>query len=165
MVVTDAVKPKEGGSCGLGLEHILNEGDLVSTCKKYVTLVRENHELPREYGTVRATLEGIQHGTAPQGTLHGKIGAVLSEMGKFQHAVFMLEYPSVGMSKAIRDVAGITFAAAFYQALGFGRDVRTAFDLGCVQIDLGNLGEQDTPKLLVAPGKDPRQIVLVQNRE
>lgn len=54
----------------------------------------------------------------------------------------------IGMSKAIRDKAAISFAAAFYQALGYGKDVETAFDLGCVQIDLENLGERDTPKLL-----------------
>ncbi len=54
----------------------------------------------------------------------------------------------VGMSKAITDQAAISFATAFYQALGYGRDVKTAFNLGCVQIDLENLDEQDTPKLL-----------------
>ena len=54
----------------------------------------------------------------------------------------------VGMSKAIGDRAAISFAAAFYQALGYGRDIKTAFELGCAQIDLENLDEQDTPKLL-----------------
>jgi len=52
------------------------------------------------------------------------------------------------MSKAIGNDAAIGFATAFYQALGFGRDVKTAFELGCVQIDLEGLDEQDTPKLL-----------------
>jgi CHAT domain-containing protein len=54
----------------------------------------------------------------------------------------------IGMSRAITDPAAISFAAAFYQALGYGRDVKTAFDLGCVQLDLDNLNEQDTPRLL-----------------
>ena len=54
----------------------------------------------------------------------------------------------IGMSKAIGDDAAIGFATAFYRALGFGRDVKTAFELGCVQIDLEGLDEQDTPKLL-----------------
>ncbi len=54
----------------------------------------------------------------------------------------------IGMSRAISDEAAIDFAAAFYQALGFGRDIETAFELGCVQIDLENLDEQDAPKLL-----------------
>ncbi|MDJ0899245.1 MAG: CHAT domain-containing protein [Xenococcus sp. MO_188.B8] len=54
----------------------------------------------------------------------------------------------VGMSKAITDQAAISFATSFYQALGYGHDIKTAFDLGCVQIDMENLDEQDTPKLL-----------------
>ncbi|MDZ7343962.1 MAG: SIR2 family protein [candidate division KSB1 bacterium] len=66
----------------------------------------------------------------------------------------------VGMSKAIGDDSAIRFAAAFYQALGFGRDVKTAFDLGCNQIDLEGLDEQTTPKLLALHSK-PEEIVFV----
>ncbi|MCC2695326.1 CHAT domain-containing protein [Nodularia sp. LEGE 04288] len=54
----------------------------------------------------------------------------------------------IGMSEAIGDKAAINFAAAFYQALGYGRDIKTAFDLGCIQIDIANLSQQDIPKLL-----------------
>ena len=54
----------------------------------------------------------------------------------------------VGMSKAITDDAAISFATAFYQGLGYGRDLKTAFDLGCVQIDMENLDEQDTPQII-----------------
>jgi len=68
----------------------------------------------------------------------------------------------IGMSKAIGDEAAIAFAASFYQALGFGRDVRTAFDLGCVQISLEGLDDQDTPKLL-ANNVDPKSIVFARN--
>lgn len=63
----------------------------------------------------------------------------------------------IGMSKAIQDRSAISFAASFYQALGYGRDVQTAFDLGCLQINLNNLGEQDIPKLL-AIKSDPRNV-------
>ncbi len=66
----------------------------------------------------------------------------------------------IGMSNAIGDQAAISFAAAFYQALGYGRTVQAAFDLGCVQIDLENLDEQDTPKLL-AINSNPESIVFV----
>ena len=66
----------------------------------------------------------------------------------------------IGMSKAIGDEAAINFAVAFYQALGYGKNVKTAFDLGCVQIDLQSLNEQDTPKLL-ATKCDPEEIVFV----
>jgi hypothetical protein len=65
----------------------------------------------------------------------------------------------VGMTNQIGDEAAINFAAAFYQALGFGRSVQTAFDLGRLQLDLANLGEQDTPKLLAA-NRDPAQIIF-----
>ena len=64
----------------------------------------------------------------------------------------------IGMSAAITDSAAIAFAAAFYQALGFGLDIKTAFDLGCVQIDLENLNEQDVPKLLTL--KNPSKEIV-----
>jgi hypothetical protein len=66
----------------------------------------------------------------------------------------------VGMSRKIGDSAAIAFASAFYQALGYGRDVRTAFDLGCAQIDLENLDEQDAPKL-IAKRLDAKELVFV----
>lgn len=56
----------------------------------------------------------------------------------------------VGMSKAIGDQAAISFAKAFYQALGYGKDVKTAFELGCIQIDLESMDDQDIPKLIVS---------------
>lgn len=69
----------------------------------------------------------------------------------------------VGMSAAIADESAVAFAANFYQALGFGRDVQTAFDLGCGQIGLENLVGEDTPKLATAPGIDAETIFLVKN--
>lgn len=66
----------------------------------------------------------------------------------------------IGMSKAIGDSAAIRFATAFYRALGYGRNVKDAFELGCNQIDLANLDEQETPQLLC--NIDPKDIVFVQ---
>jgi hypothetical protein len=66
----------------------------------------------------------------------------------------------IGMSKAIGDSAAVSFAEAFYQALGYGRNVRAAFDLGCLQIDLKGLNEQDTPKLLALHSR-PEEIVFM----
>uniref|UniRef100_A0A832H346 CHAT domain-containing protein n=1 Tax=Oscillatoriales cyanobacterium SpSt-402 TaxID=2282168 RepID=A0A832H346_9CYAN len=54
----------------------------------------------------------------------------------------------VGMSGAISDPAAISFAVSFYQALGFGTSIETAFSLGCVEINLESLGEENKPKLL-----------------
>jgi hypothetical protein len=67
----------------------------------------------------------------------------------------------VGMSKEIGDQAAINFASAFYQALAYGKNLTTAFELGCLQIHLQGLDEQDTPKLL-AIKKDAKEIFFVQ---
>ncbi|MDZ7970464.1 MAG: CHAT domain-containing protein [Nostoc sp. DedSLP03] len=65
----------------------------------------------------------------------------------------------VGMSTEITDESAISFATAFYQSLAYGRDLKTAFDLGCLQIDMENLDERDTPKLL-ALKSEPSTIFL-----
>ena len=70
----------------------------------------------------------------------------------------------IGMPDAIGDAASLTFAASFYQALGYGRDVQTAFDLGCNRIDLQALDEPGKPKLL-AQRSDPCQVVFVASQQ
>ncbi len=70
----------------------------------------------------------------------------------------------IGMSKAIGDEAAINFAIAFYQALGYGRNLQTAFELGCNQINLQNLNEENTPKL-ITKRKDPQEMMFVKNDE
>ena len=67
----------------------------------------------------------------------------------------------VGMSRTVADSTAISFTRSFYQALGYGRSVKTAFDLGCVEVNLENLSGQDVPKLL-APQVDPSEVVFVQ---
>jgi hypothetical protein len=64
----------------------------------------------------------------------------------------------VGMTDAITDTASIEFATAFYRALGYGRSVKSAFDLGCNQIDLASLDEAHKPLLLGAA--DPELVFL-----
>jgi hypothetical protein len=68
----------------------------------------------------------------------------------------------VGMSRPISDSAAIGFSAAFYQGIGFGRDIKTAFDLGCIQINLENLGEESTPKLL-ALRINPKDLIFTSS--
>jgi len=66
----------------------------------------------------------------------------------------------VGMATAVGDQAAIAFSSAFYQALAFGCDVATAFELGCVQIGLdGQLDEENTPRL-IALKRNPTEIVF-----
>jgi hypothetical protein len=67
----------------------------------------------------------------------------------------------IGMSQTIGDAAAIHFAGGFYRALGFRRNVQTAFDLGCSEIDIENLGEEETPKLLLKPGIDANNIKFI----
>ncbi len=54
----------------------------------------------------------------------------------------------IGMNKAIGDKAAISFAIGFYQALGAGRTIEDAFKLGCIQIELQDIPEHQTPALL-----------------
>lgn len=66
----------------------------------------------------------------------------------------------IGMSKEIGDFSATVFVTAFYQALGYGRDAKTAFDLGCSLIELENLEDEQTPKL-IAKRVDPQSLFLV----
>ncbi len=68
----------------------------------------------------------------------------------------------IGMSRSVSDPSATAFAASFYQALGYGRSVQTAYDLGCLQIELDGLGEQDVPKLLASKVK-PEEINFVSD--
>ena len=69
----------------------------------------------------------------------------------------------VGMSKAIKDLSAISFAASFYQALAYGRSVQDAYELGCNQIYMENLNQEDVPQLL-SPNADPQSVIFV-NRD
>jgi hypothetical protein len=65
----------------------------------------------------------------------------------------------VGMTTAVGDRAAISFAAAFYQALAYGADVQTAFELGCVHVQPASPGEENTPKL-IALRRKPSEILF-----
>jgi CHAT domain-containing protein len=53
----------------------------------------------------------------------------------------------VGMTQAIGDRAAIEFAKGFYDALGAGRSIADAFEMGCVSIQLPGIPEELTPVL------------------
>ncbi len=67
----------------------------------------------------------------------------------------------IGMSNNISDSTAIKFSSSFYQAIGYGRDVKKAFELGCVEVHLEDLGEQDIP-LLIAQKIDPQELFFVK---
>jgi hypothetical protein len=85
----------------------------------------------------------------------------------------------IGMSQAIPDKSAIAFASSFYQALGYGESIQTAFDLGCNRIGLEGLSKEDRkrdfdveisseeseyPKLKVAAGVDAANVFLTGSR-
>ncbi|MFZ0512743.1 MAG: hypothetical protein WAM14_14140 [Candidatus Nitrosopolaris sp.] len=69
-----------------------------------------------------------------------------------------------GMVRTICDDAAKDFAVYFYQALGFGKSIKDAFDLGRNQLELSNIPEDHTPKLNVREGVDPSRIFLVNGK-
>ena len=72
---------------------------------------------------------------------------------------------TIGMREAITDSAAITFAAAFYQGLGFGRNIQEAFDLGKNALMNLDIPEDHTPLLCSRRGNaDHTKAVLVGDR-
>src|SRR5512144_445037 len=62
------------------------------------------------------------------------------------------------MKRAIGEQAAIRFAQGFYDALGAGKDYRTAFEIGRNAIDLRGIPESLTPVLKMrTPGLTPRR--------
>jgi hypothetical protein len=69
---------------------------------------------------------------------------------------------AIGMKHAISDEAAIAFAGAFYQALGFGRDLQAAFQLGKNALMTLSSPEDHTPRIYWRAGADnPARVVLV----
>jgi CHAT domain len=69
----------------------------------------------------------------------------------------------IGMSTAVSDKAAIEFAAYFYQGLGYGKNLKTAFDLGCIQLGLeGNTTEENTPQLICREGTNAKDISFIK---
>jgi len=68
----------------------------------------------------------------------------------------------IGMKSGIADEAAIVFSASFYRALGFGRSVQLAFNLGRTAMQLEGISGFDTPVLCVRSGVDPAKVILVE---
>jgi hypothetical protein len=69
---------------------------------------------------------------------------------------------TIGMRESISDDAAIVFAASFYRALGFGRSVKEAFELGKAALLLEGIPEEKTPELLTRSGVDASSLILVR---
>ena len=75
----------------------------------------------------------------------------------------------IGMNQAIGDRAAIEFAKGFYAALGSGRSIEAAFEIGCASLDLKNIPESSKPELKIKPGTEEawisRKLVFVPEPE
>lgn len=71
---------------------------------------------------------------------------------------------AVGMQRAISDDASVEFATAFYQAIGFGRSVGVAFNLGLSALRLRNIADVGTPRLVSRDGLDPAELFLLRTQ-
>jgi hypothetical protein len=69
----------------------------------------------------------------------------------------------IGMSDAIPDVTAIEFASTFYSSLGFGKNIKDAFDLGMIQLDLLSMSGEKIPKLIVKEDMDASKISIATN--
>ena len=61
---------------------------------------------------------------------------------------------SIGSRKPIGDRESVTFAGAFYRALGFGRSVKEAFDSARAEVALANMTRAQGLELFVRKGVD-----------
>ena len=68
---------------------------------------------------------------------------------------------TIGMKKEIGDEAAIIFAASFYRAIGFGRSVQEAFDLGKAALLIEGIPGESTPKMWTRKDVDASRIMLV----
>jgi CHAT domain-containing protein len=68
---------------------------------------------------------------------------------------------TIGMNDALPDDAAIEFAAAFYQAVGYGRSVKTAFDLGVSSLKMKGIPGASVPELIPRKGVTSSEVVLV----
>jgi hypothetical protein len=71
----------------------------------------------------------------------------------------------IGMAASIKDESGVAFSAGFYQAIGFGRSIQTAFELGCGQIDLESLGDQEVPRLISTRAEPMDTVYLLRDTQ
>lgn len=72
---------------------------------------------------------------------------------------------AIGMDSSIGDETAKTFAAQFYNSLGFGLSVGQAFRQAVLQVELVHGQDQDVPKLFSRDQIDPETVVLVNPDE
>jgi len=71
----------------------------------------------------------------------------------------------IGMNDEIKDSAATNFSAAFYSALGFGKDVQAAYDQARVAVSMKQSDDPEIIELLARPGVDPKSIQFKDEAE
>lgn len=69
---------------------------------------------------------------------------------------------AIGMNTSIGDEAALVFASQFYSSIGFGKNIKTAFDQAKAALMLEGIPEETTPELYVRDSLKAEDIVLVK---
>lgn len=69
---------------------------------------------------------------------------------------------AIGMNTAIGDEAALVFASQFYSSIGFGKNLKSAFNQAKAALMLEGIPEETTPELFVRDDLQAENIVLVQ---
>lgn len=69
---------------------------------------------------------------------------------------------AIGMNTSIGDKAALVFASQFYSSIGFGKDIKTAFDQAKAALMLEGIPEETTPELYVRNSLNAEDLVLVK---
>lgn len=69
---------------------------------------------------------------------------------------------AIGMNTSIGDDAALIFASQFYSSIGFGKNLKTAFDQAKAALMLEGIPEDTTPELFVRDNLQAEDIILVQ---
>ena len=79
-------------------------------------------------------------------------------------AEHIVEYvdAAIGMNTSIGDEAALVFASQFYSSIGFGKNLKSAFDQAKAALMLEGIPEDTTPELFVRDDLQAEKIILVQ---
>lgn len=69
---------------------------------------------------------------------------------------------AIGMNTSIGDKAAIVFASQFYSSIGFGQNLKVAFNQAKAALMLEGILEDTTPELFVRDGLQAEEVVLVK---
>lgn len=79
-------------------------------------------------------------------------------------ALAAVEYveAAIGMNDEIGDEAAAVFSAQFYSAIGFGKNIKVAFEQAKAALMLESIPEENIPELFVKDGFSPEEIIIVR---